>query len=57
MKENNTVVDSFLIVFTHTEFRVNGVQVKAFDITVITVTVIQNTKYKIQNRILHTHRN
>ena len=28
IKENNTFVDWFQIIFTHTEFRVNGVQVK-----------------------------
>ena len=28
VKENNTIMDSFHLSFTHTEFRVNGVQVR-----------------------------
>ena len=28
VKEKNTIVDSFHLSFTHTEFRVNGVQVR-----------------------------
>ena len=28
VKEKNTLVDSFHLSFTHTEFRVNGVQVR-----------------------------
>ena len=51
VKLNNTVVDSFHLVFTHTEFKVNGEQVKAFENMIITVTVIKYTntkkKYKI----------